>query len=551
MKRPWIITSILLGLLLLFGGVMMANPFQDRQAALHRFEKVFHEILNRYVTEVDAGKLIDAGIEGMLDELDPYTQYIIESNSHRIDALTNGAYGGIGIRLGKMGDSLVVVSPMDGTPAERFGILAGDIIVRIDSLSTRKTSLAKASQMLRGKAGTLVTLGIRRNGGKEIIYFDLVRELIKVPDISYSGLIEPGVGYIKLANFSKFSSENLERAVRKLDRTGIEALVLDLRGNPGGLLSAALLSADLFIKEGETLLETRGRIARANREFHSRRKPILSDDVDMLVLVDRGSASASEILAGILQDYDRAVIIGRDTFGKGLVQTVFTIDDETRLKVTTAKYYLPSGRLIQKHDFGEDVRLDDLLEPDSISFYTANRRPFSGGGGILPDISVESFKRSSFEKDLWRMGFFFHYALDYTEEQPNLGLPFVADSMVLEDFRTWLLRRSDLPPSDLEKYIAGLEERIDTRSSYIDSLKKYQSALQGLSSLMWLDQFDQDSERITRGIEMEISNIIGGRGARQAASLNTDPDIRVCLESLGKEGYLDSLLMSPTYSRAY
>lgn len=545
------LSGVVVLLMIIGAGLITAAPWQDRQSALDRFEKIYHEILNRYVTEVDAEKLIEAGIEGMLEELDPYTQFIQESNSHRIDALTNGAYGGVGIRLGRMGDSLVVISPMDGTPAQRQGIYAGDVILWIDSVKTRDMTLRDAAQAMRGQAGTEVTLIIRRHGVDSDMHFELQREMIKVPDISYSGLIEPGVGYIKLANFSKYSSENLERALRKLQATDLEALVLDLRGNPGGLLSAALLSADLFIEKGEVLLETRGRTARSNREFLSRRDEVLAADIRMMVLVDKGSASASEILAGVLQDYDRAVIIGRDTFGKGLVQSVLTIDNEARLKLTTAKYYLPSGRLIQRHDFGDELRLEALLEPDSLDYYSANRRHLAGGGGISPDLEVDAYSSTSFEKDLWRTGLFFKYALEYNENNPGLNLPVEVDSVILDDFRTWLLMRPDMPPSDLERYLSGLNDHIDGSTSFADSLLDVQERLQRLSSAMWLEQFDEDAARLCRALEMEISNVLGGRGARQAASLKGDPDIDMSLDLLRENDRLDSILLNPDQTAAY
>lgn len=539
---PFLSLSLVI-LLLADSGQARLN--EDRQAALSRFEQVYHELLNRYVTDVDGDKLVRAGIEGMLDELDPYTQYIEQSNAHRIDALTDGEYGGVGIRLGRIGDTLVVISPMDGTPAERQGIQAGDIILAIDSVRTRELSLNEAANLVRGTPGTPVKLLIRRNGNGEPEEYDLVRELIKVQDVSYSGLIQSGVGYIKLANFSRNTSEQVEQAIRKLQQTQLDGLVLDLRGNPGGLLSSALRTADLFTPQGVLLLETRGRIKRANRRYMARRRPVLQSDIDLFVLVDYGSASAAEILAGILQDYDRAVLLGDETFGKGLVQTVFTLNPETRLKMTTAKYYLPSGRLIQRQDFGADVRLDDLLEPDSLSHYSARRRPVSGGGGISPDIAVEAYPQTVLEKDLWRRSCFFKFAVDHTAGRKDLTLPYHADDATISDMRTWLQEKELTPRTAMQRWLADLPQEELTFLGADDSLQWLTESLRRRVTDLWEFEFQREAHRIQRGIEMEVSRILGGQGARVAASLSGDPVINIAIHTLQTPGAVDAILGIP------
>ena len=531
----------------LSGSGLEAYPPQGRQEALDTFEKVFNEVLNRYVTEVDAGKLVEAGIEGMLSELDPYTQFIVESNSHRIDALTNGEYGGVGIRLGQLGDTLVVVSPMEGTPAQRFGILAGDHILKIDSIRTRNLSLDDAAKLVRGEAGTDVQITVRREGLDAPLVFNLTRELIRVPDVSYSGLIESGIGYIKLTNFSRFTAENLEQAIRKLQQTPLDGLILDLRGNPGGLLSAALQSSDLFIPEDELLLETKGRVSRSNRRFYARRPAVLYPDVQLMVLIDQGSASASEILAGVIQDYDRGVILGRTSFGKGLVQTVYNLAEETRLKVTTAKYYLPSGRLIQRKSFGDELRLDDLLESDTLMFNSEAHREMKGGGGITPDVPVERYVADALESELWRRGSFFKFSVQYAGEHPELGLPVSVDSSALEEFRQWLTQPEYRPSTAFSEWLQHVP--LDSTDIWLgsqDSILDLISSIRAFEDVVWQAKFDEQSDRIQRGLEMEISNVLGGLSARVSASLKGDPAIATAMSLIRAPGAAEALL-KPNY----
>ncbi len=537
--------SLVLLLLSMQGSPTRAWPEQDRQTPLNTFEKVYHEVLNRYVTEVDAGKLAEAGIRGMLSELDPYTQFIVESNAQRIEDLTHGEYGGVGIRLGKLGDSLLVVSPMEGTPAQRYGVQAGDVIIRIDSLRTRRLSLNEAARLVRGPVGTRVSIRVKRGGVPEPITFDLDRELILVPDVSYSGLLEPGLGYVKLATFSKFTAEHVEQAVRKLRASGLQGLILDLRGNPGGLLSAALRTVDLFIPKGELLLQTQGRIARSNHSYIARRSPILRESTRMIVLIDRGSASASEIVSGILQDYDRAVILGQTSFGKGLVQTIYNIEEGVRLKVTTAKYYLPSGRLIQRIAFGEEVRLEELLEPDSLEFSSAHARGLKGGGGIRPDVEIPAYIQEPLEAELWRRGAFFRFAVEFNNTHPGGTLPFQADSTTLHAFSDWLGLEKTPVETNFSRWLDSVP--VDSQDTWLeeqDSVLELISQLQHLSGNFFQEKLEEQSDRIQRALEMEISSVRGGSSARVAAGLKGDPVLETAARLLQTPGAVDDLLQT-------
>ncbi len=509
-------------------------------------KKVYQTILDRYVAEIDPQKLSDAAIVGMLRELDPYSQHIDDNNSYRLDAITTGEYGGVGIHLGRMNDSLIVISPMDATPAFQQGILAGDRIVKIDSVWTRKLALDEASRMVRGERGSTVKLLIKREGERDLIEFELIRELIKVPDVSYSGLLRNRTGYVKLSNFSKYSAEDLEKSVRKMNQVGLEALIIDVRGNPGGLLSSALMSADLFIEKGALLLETRGRIHQSNKKYLSRRRPIVRPDLPLAILIDGGSASASEILAGILQDYDRAVVLGEPSYGKGLVQTVTRLSPDTRLKLTSAKYYLPSGRLIQKREIAQDVLYEDLLiSPDS-AFHSDNDRIFEGGGGVEPDLYVEDLPINDLERTLWRKRLFFRYALEYGEAHPGLTLPVHFNDSEVDSFYAWMEGKTIIPETKFNRWIKDLENVVDTTSSVYPQVIDLKESLGDLAVVEKQESFHAIKFQILAGLEKEMANVLGGNGARVAASLNHDRVVLRAIELLSSSEEVQEILAGST-----
>lgn len=537
----------IMALLLLLGwaGTIYTQAHSARVEGEASIRKVYETILDRYVAEIDPEKLSDAAIAGMLRELDPYSQHIDDNNSYRLDALTTGEYGGVGIRLGRMNDSLIAISPMDGTPAMLQGVQAGDRIIKIDSVWTKKLDLNEAARLVRGEKGSVVTLLIKRVGEKEYLRFELIRELIKVPDVSYSGLMKDRTGYVKLSNFSKYSAEDLEKAVRKMNQSNMEALIIDVRGNPGGLLRAALMSADLFIEKGALLLETRGRVKKSNNQYVSRRRPIIRDDLPLAVLIDGGSASASEILAGVLQDYDRAIVIGESSFGKGLVQTVTRLSPETRLKLTSAKYYLPSGRLIQKREVAQDLLYEDLLPPQDSTFRSDNNRTFEGGGGVEPDLVAEDFPVSPLERALWSQRWFFKYALAYDESNPGLTLPVRFEESIVDSFYHWMSLQDRLPPSKYERWLDELDEVVDSTSALYSELMDFKVALSEAKTTYTRESFEKIRFQILAGLEREMARVLGGNGARIAASLQHDRVVQKAIEVLGSEDMVQGILAGP------
>ncbi len=316
--------------------VVFAASKNDIYAEIMRSQKlindVYKNLIINYVDDFDVKAFTNATIEDMLSELDPYTVFIQAEDRHDLDLLTTGKYGGVGIQIGKREDKLTVIAPMDDTPAKRAGIANGDVIVKIDSTFTSKVSLEAASDLIRGERGTKVKLTIERFGNEELLEFELIRADITVKDVAYAEMINDEVGYIRLTRFSKNSGPEMRTALNKFVDNKASAFILDLRNNPGGLLGSSIEILEMIVPKDQLLLTTKGRNKESNRSIYSKREPIIPKDMEIIVLINEGSASASEIVAGTLQDLDRAVIIGKQSYGKGLVQSVIGLDKDYALK---------------------------------------------------------------------------------------------------------------------------------------------------------------------------------------------------------------------------
>ena len=372
------------------------------------FQRIYEEIAIRYVDEVDPEAFIKAGIEGMTNRLDPYTSFVEKGENEDLRTVTEGKYGGVGMSIVRKGNAVIVAEPpYDGTPAAKVGIREGDEIFEVEETETENLRLTEVAQMLRGKPGTAVTIKVRRHSEAGLLEFRLVRAMITVHDVTYVDIVGDQIGYIRLIRFSRFAADQLDEAITELTDRGMKGLIFDLRSNTGGLLNSAVDVADLFLPEGDLVVYTKGRAERSNMKYHSKTDPLLGE-LPMVVLVNERSASASEIVAGAIQDLDRGLIIGSRTFGKGLVQTVVPFSRNTALRLTTAKYYVPSGRLIQDlSQLNREAQVfahqDDELAKDSTGvfsekeFRTKAGRLVFGGGGIKPDIEFDPEKRSNYE----------------------------------------------------------------------------------------------------------------------------------------------------------
>ena len=483
-KRKKILISILLaGCIFIIIGASNSDTYRSIARSQRIINEVYKHLIVNYADELDTDEFTKISINNMLSDLDPYTVYLESEERDNLDMLTHGKYGGVGIQLGKRDDHLTVISPMEDSPAKNAGILSGDIISKIDDEDVKDLSLNEAAKLIRGKKGTTVVLTIIRLGEDESIEFHLTRSDIQVQDIPFAEMIDDETGYIVLTRFSKNAPKEMEKALRSLLGQDMDNLILDLRNNPGGLLAAAIDILELFVPKGEKLLWTKGRNKESNREFISRKNPLLDEKIKIAVLINEGSASASEIVSGVIQDLDRGIVVGHKSFGKGLVQSVYGIDQKRSLKVTTAKYYIPSGRLIQKPDYLNNKVVKNVAIEDSL-FKTKGGRSVKGGGGIVPDFIVEDIPVGPLTRECWRKSYFFSFA----RENKN-GFESFEDVLnndgIMDAFSNYLSNQE-------------LDVKIDGQSQFEESKEKLQSYDEKNAKLNYalkvIEEFIEDTE---------------------------------------------------------
>ncbi len=502
---------------------------------------VYRNIITNYVDDIDLDEFTKLSINNMLLDLDPYTVYLENEERSGIEMLTKGKYGGVGIQIGKREKVLTVISPMENSPAKRAGIFSGDKIMIIDGKETVDMSMDDAAKLIRGEKGTDVILKIQRYGERDLIEFSLTREDIKVNDISFSGMLDDQTGYIRLTRFSRNSDKEMKKAVRDLLDKNMSGLILDLRDNPGGLLNAAINILDLFVEKGEILVWTEGKTQKSQRKYKSKNEPIISTDINLTVLVNQGSASASEIVAGTLQDLDRGVVIGRQTFGKGLVQTVFNIDRDRSLKVTTAKYYIPSGRLIQKPGYLPDEILADTSKSDSI-YYTKRGRIVNGEGGIVPDYEIELDKIKPILSVSWRQGLFFNFVQKHKMNYKSF-------EEVKNDTNLISIYEEYIYSSDLDILLNGESNYLDMRDALLkldSNSVQIQGALDILDSYFEdqaLTQFELEKKDLYHWLMVEFADYFNGDEGRINISATKDKYIQKALMVLNDPVAYDNVFL--------
>ena len=446
---------------------------------IDRFQKVLVRIQDNYVEDTDFGELIDAAIEGMLEELDPHSVYLDELDYQNLMISTEGKFGGLGITISKRDNFPTVISPIEGTPAYRLGIQGGDRIVEIEGESTRGWSSDDAVVKLRGEPGSLVNITVTREGLQDSLHFAITREIIEVPIISFADIFD-GIGYIRIARFSKETARRMHEILGDFEKRGINGLILDLRSNPGGLLQSAQSVSDLFLEEGKLIVSTRGRVDENNREFLSDHEN-LHGKYPLVIMVNAYSASASEIVAGALQDWDRALIVGQTTFGKGSVQSVFPIGRTTALKLTTQKYYTPSGRCIHKERNQDGEVVNEIAEGEiREKYYTNNERVVYGGGGITPDWKLKLPDMTDLQQKLALKGIFFSFAIHYAAYH-DVSDNFTVDQQVIDEFKDFAsekdieINEENWTPENIDFVKTGIRREIfrklhGTEGAYLATL---------------------------------------------------------------------------------
>ena len=476
----WILSAVML-----FAATAAFAQNQTNGSDLYSQLGLFSEVLNKlkqnYVTDLNDEELIKNAIIGMLGSTDPHTTYFTKDEYEDFTVSTKGSFGGLGIQIDKIGDYITVISPIEGTPAYRMGITAGDKIIRVNDTSVVGFTTDEAIKLMRGDVGSNVLITISRPGITKPLEFRITRETIKIKSVPYSFKLDNGVGYLRLSQFSESTTQELRSALGELEAENITGLIIDLRWNPGGLLDQAVDTVNEFIGPNKLVVETKGRTPSANRQ-HFTRYSSKPRNYPIVVLVNEASASASEIFAGSMQDWDKGLVMGKTTFGKGSVQQLFPLYNGNGVKITTAYYYIKSGRCIHKkiNDrilLGKDVSEKDITDDKELSlkqiFYTVNNRMVYGGGGIAPDIEIDPVLLTSFSSELRRQNVFFNWAVDYMVKNGHqIAKDFTVDDALLTDFLSYAkVQDISYTPADLDSAAAYIRNTIKSelvRQAYGD-----------------------------------------------------------------------------------
>lgn len=525
-------------------GKAQSNSFETLKS-LEIMDQIYEHLELYFVDETKNGQLAKTGIDAMLKELDPYTVYYHESNIEDYRLMTTGQYGGIGALIRQMGDFSYISEPYEGKPAQKAGLKAGDKIISIDGKSMEKKSTEEVSDALKGPKGTTFELIVERSGaGKQS--FRITRDEIKLPDVPYFGMLRDNVGYIKLNSFTQTAAADVKAAIEKLQAQGMQELVLDLRGNGGGLLIEAVKIVNFFVPKNQLVVTTKGRVQEENRTYKTLEEPF-APNMPLVVLIDGASASASEILAGSLQDLDRAVVMGETSFGKGLVQRTYDLKYGSKIKITIAKYYTPSGRCVQRLEYydkenGQKPKevADSLLK----TFYTKNGRPVIDGRGIEPDLKVELPDLSRLSAMLLVKNHIFNYATQYTQQHAQIEAPvqFQLTAQDYADFKKYVLAQENFEYTTAsEEALKKMKTTAEKEGYYQDIATEYEQMLLKVtpSKERDLDKFEKEIRAL---LEDEIISRYFYQEGRAKHTLQTDPVVIKGIEILQAPAQYNTIL---------
>jgi carboxyl-terminal processing protease len=511
------------------------------------FSSLYREVNIYYVDETDPGKMIKKGIDAMLETLDPYTNFIPESEVEDYRFMTTGQYGGIGALIRQKGDYVAISDPYEGYPAQKADLRAGDEILEIDGKSAKGKKTDEVSKVLKGQPRTTVKVLVRRLGEKDPIEKTLIREEIKIKSVNYSGMLNDHIGYIRLTGFTENAGMEVKEALAALKEknSNLKGVVFDLRDNPGGLLTEAVNVANVFVPKNQDIVSTRGKLKDLDKTYKSVNNPV-DTEIPIAILVNSRSASASEIVSGTIQDLDRGVLVGQRTFGKGLVQTTRLLSYNSQLKITTAKYYIPSGRCIQALDYAhrnEDGSVGKI--PDSLvtAFKTKGGRTVYDGGGVNPDITLETLSLSNISVSLIIKNLIFDFATEYKTKHPSI--PPVKDFKLSDaDFNDFVAFISDKDYDYTTKSEKALEELKTTSENekYFDALK---NEFEALKTKMIHDKKEDIQKNKTEIMQLLTEEIVARyyyQTGRAEAAAGYDKEIRKAVEVLDNSSLYASVL---------
>ena len=535
-KKIGIVLGLVLVVSILFTAFTRDEKLFQIDKNLDIYYTLVRELNTFYVDEINPNDLVKNSIDKMLESLDPYTTYIPESEMEDFRFMTTGEYAGIGALIGKQDDKIIISEPYEGFPAQKSGLKAGDVLLEVAGKSTENMSTEDVSNLLKGPANQVVKVKIQRYGEKKPFEVDVVREQIQIDAVPYYGMLNDQTGYIRLSNFTANCGDEMKKIVTELkEKHHAKSLILDLRSNPGGLLNEAVKIVNIFVPKGVEVVSTKGKVKQWDKTYFATEAPV-DTLIPLAVLVNRGSASASEIVSGALQDLDRAVIIGTRTFGKGLVQTTRDLSYNTKLKVTTAKYYIPSGRCIQALDYShrnEDGSVG--VVPDSLisEFNTKKGRKVFDGGGVTPDVKIDLDRISSLTIHLVQDYKLFDFATKYAHENATIPQPedFKITDDIYDQFKTYLKANNFSYESETEQ---ALDELIKTakEEKYYDGAETEFNGLKakvGHELVKDLNQFKPEIEEMLT--DEIVSRYYYQKGAIRS-SIKTDKGIAKAIEVL-------------------
>jgi carboxyl-terminal processing protease len=488
------------------------------------FGRVYREVAVNYVDDLDPEEFMMAGINGMLTSLDPYTSFIDSDNQKDIDIITKGKYGGIGATVGIRNESITIVDLIEGFSAQRQGMRIGDVITKINDIAVTKDNYESLNEILKGEPGSTVKITVKRETVDEEIVFSLVREEIEIKNVTYYGFVPANSKnvYIKLSGFSRSAGEEVKKALLDLKSKGeVESVILDLRGNPGGLLDAAIDVCEKFLKKGQLVVTVKGKDSTNVKKYYSNEEP-LAGNIKMAVLIDEGSASASEIVAGAIQDHDRAVLVGTNSYGKGLVQTVIPLSFNTSIKITTARYYTPSGRSIQKINYSLKNKVFEnysALVPKK--YETDDKRTVLSAGGITPDSVIDNESKSLIIQKLLADGMFFKYATHIYNTNPKEDFSKLSTEQLIKNFSSYLKLQNFEFVSASEKLIDLLKNTAKQENLDAEFLEQISKQRVKLSANHYGEMEKYKSEIVDLLME-EIAARVEGRQGRIRESLKFD-----------------------------
>jgi len=506
------------------------------------FSEVYREVSLHYVDEVNPEKLMRKGISAMLGSLDPYTVLIDEAQNQNMEIITRGSYGGVGMDVGYRGGKVVVIAPIEGYSAHRKGIRSGDVITEVNGVDVDDLKPEEVQNLTTGEPGTTVNLKIQRYGIDHPLTFELERQRVEVNNVNYTGFVgeQKDVGYILLNRFSQNTGEEIRRAIKNLEsEKELSGLVLDLRNNPGGLLEEAVATVDKFVPADQMVVETRGRLNQHNSVFKTSESP-MAPDLPLVVLQNGGSASASEIVAGALQDLDRAVILGEQSFGKGLVQTVRQLSYNTALKLTISRYYIPSGRSIQSVTYTHDDSNNAVVKPDSMrkAYKTRNGRTVYDGDGISPDVKVSAKKPSLLQTSLMQHNIFFEFANQYAAQHDSLSKEARSDQLY-QDFLGFVEQRDFEYRLPSERYLSKID------SSLSDAQMPSDTHIQALRQKIQAHKkqaFERERTDLEEMLYLELITRYKGQKGQTEASLPFDRMVNRAIDVLKNSNRYTNIL---------